>query len=92
MMHINFLQAGAGIEIVHRESICIPLAVEPDVPQKERINNLRIAFQESRKVYQHTVVQRSLYTNFMQAFSIAMEILDSIGIRLEYVGTTVYLM
>ena len=32
MMYIDFLQAGAGIEVIHRESICISLAIEPDVP------------------------------------------------------------
>lgn len=67
-------------------------AIEPDIPQKQRIGNLRITLQESGKVQNMPVVQRCLHTDFMQAVGKAVKVLDGITVRLEDIGTLVYLM
>ena len=68
------------------------LAVEPDIPQKQRIGNLRITLQKSGEVQDMPVVQRGLHTDFMQTVGKAVEVLDGIAISLEDIGILVYLM
>ena len=70
----------------------VVLAVEPDIPQKQRIGNLRITLQKSGEVQDMPVVQRGLHTDFMQTVGKAVEVLDGIAISLEDIGILVYLM
>ena len=79
MTQVYLLQTHAGVEVVHRESVCVVLAVEPDIPQKQRIGNLRITLQKSGEVQDMPVVQRGLHTDFMQTVGKAVEVLDGIA-------------
>ena len=92
MTQVYLLQTHAGVEVVHRESVRVVLAVEPDIPQKQRIGNLRITLQKSGEVQDMPVVQRGLHTDFMQTVGKAVEVLDGIAISLEDIGILVYLM
>src|SRR5699024_2201374 len=74
------------------EGMRVVLAVEPDIPQKQRIGNLRITLQESGEVQDMPVVQRRLHTDFMQTVGKAVEVLDGITVSLEDIGTLVYPM
>ena len=67
--------------------VCVVLAVEPDIPQKQRIGNLRITLQKSGEVQDMPVVQRRLHTDFMQTVGKAVEVLDGIAISLEDINS-----
>ena len=92
MADIDFVQSGTRTELMHRKRIAVMPAIEEYVPQEQRIDRLRIELQESGKVNQHTVVQRCLHADFMQAFGIAMEVFDGVGVSLEDVRTAVDLV
>ena len=92
MPQVYLVQTHTGIEVIHREGVRVVLAVEPDIPQKQRIGYLRITLQKSGEVQDVAVVQRGLHTDFMQTVGKAVEVFDGIAVSLEDIGVLVYLM
>ncbi|ERI88375.1 hypothetical protein HMPREF1981_00576 [Bacteroides pyogenes F0041] len=83
MFQVDVAQSGTIVEIVHGESVRIPSAIEPDVPQEQRVNDFGITAQIGFEIQNGAVVERGLYADFVQAGGVAMVILDGVRIRLE---------
>ena len=73
------------MEVVHRESIRIPLAIKPHVPQEKRVYDFRIPFQISVEIQYKTVVQCGLHTYFVKTFGKAVIVFDGVCVGLEYI-------
>ena len=80
--HINALEPDVNVKVLHAELIMLFLAVEPDVPDKQRIDRLGVEFHECREIYQTVVIQGALHTNLMQAARPALIVLYGVCICL----------
>ena len=91
MPDIYLLQTDIAVEVVHGKRVGIVQAIEPYIPKEQRIGYLGIAFQESGKVQNKTIVQRSLHTNLTQTFGKTVKVFNSITVSLKDIRIAVYL-
>ena len=86
MHYTHGIQSYHTAEVLHREYRQLALAIEPDVPQEERIDNQRIKAEESREINHRLVIERTLYAYTVKALGIALVILYCISISMQHIG------
>ena len=62
------------------------LAVEQDVPGEQRETYLRVQPHILFKVDDIAVIECAQYAYLLEAVGIAFEVLDCVGVRVQYVG------